>query len=556
MDKNNSADDSEDEQEGETKPENSSTAGPRKWVFPIIIALIGSGIGGAWISSFYSDRIAERDIAASELIAKRELAAAERTAKREITNEILKILSENILKTTSLPTNLSTAKETQFSDLLAQKERAFLIRKLTGFLEANYPGIDFQKILPALNSIQSRYSFARIYEAAGMVEIICENLSFSEPNRTEVKLSPRIRRCNEDSVRFLRGITIEGSDFDVDSQKFSVSISNDHGNYLCHQWTRSGTECGFNVDLTDRLENLPYRYMIITEYMGYLDPSTKTNPVVYFSIVKKISKDNEDRSYWDYTVDVEQDRDVDNICPDFFDEDESTLAMPSPPTLNNFDRMVLRACGPIRGTVSPEEFKELVFDYFDSLMRVIKPQPPHWSKLNKLEIILDLHRIWSLYGGFSHVFCGDWDRGSIGGFHNTGRYLQLQMEGQACYMESALEDVAKNHVYTIGARSSDGRNRNRIKGYSLNQSAMGLFTLATQSFYTFLNKNDDEWKLNHNDLWEKNLFVKVNEGNRIVSYRILALASDWNNPLTYGIKTIYPDLTPNDGFTERTLSVE
>ena len=29
-----------------------------------------------------------------------------------------------------------------------------------------------------------------------------------------------------------------------------------------------------------------------------------------------------------------------------------------------------------------------------------------------------------------------------------------------------------------------------------------------------------------------------------------------DNPLTYGIKTIDPDLTPNDGVTERTLSVE
>ena len=158
----------------------------------------------------------------------------------------------------------------------------------------------------------------------------------------------------------------------------------------------------------------------------------------------------------------------------------------------------------------------------------------------------------TLHGGFTHVFCGDWDRGSIGGFHYMGRYLQLQMEGEACYMESSLEDVAANHVYTIGARSADGRNRHRIKGYSLNQSATDLFTLATRSFYLYL-RGPDGWVLKHNDLWEKNVYVKVQQGDMVVTYRVLAQATQPDDPFTYGIKTIYPDLTPNEGYVEKTL---
>ena len=247
-------------------------------------------------------------------------------------------------------------------------------------------------------------------------------------------------------------------------------------------------------------------------------------------------------------MNVSRDQDIENSCPDFFDDDERTLAAPSPPELDNFDRMVLRACGPIRGTVTRKEFKQLISDFFDLLLRKLEPVPDEWSGLQKVQIINEIHRIWTIYGGFTHVFCGDWDRGSIGGFHNFGRYLQLQMEGSACYVESSLENVAENHVYTIGARSSDGRNVHPIKGYSLNRSALDLFTLATQVFYIHLNTKEG-WEKKHYDLWEKNIFVKVKEGEREVTYRVLAQATDPNNKRTFGIKTIYPDLTPNDGFT-------
>tara|TARA_R110001583_G_scaffold160300_1_gene312187 strand:+ start:505 stop:2058 length:1554 start_codon:yes stop_codon:yes gene_type:complete len=499
-----------------------------KWILPILIAFIGSGFGGAWLSSAYS----------------------EQAAKREITAELIKTISDSIIQTSVVPTNITKANNEKLSVLLTQKEQAFLIMRMTRYMEKNYSGVDFSEILPAINSIQTRYSYARIYEAAGMVDIVCENLSFSDPKRNKFTLSSVISKCNKDTVHFLEGVEIErteSSEINWKNQNFTINIKNDYGNLLCNQRTHKSTNCSYSVDLTDRLENLPYEYMIITEYMGFTDPPKNSMSFVNFSIVKKITNEDRDRTYWDYDLDVNKDQDKDNKCDDFFDDDESTIALPLPPELDNFDRMTLRACGPIRGSVSRNEFKQLINDFYDTIFRNKNNLPVELTGLSKTQTINEFYRLWNLYGGFNHIFCGDWDRGSIGGFHNTGRYLQLQMEGQACYQKSPREEVKPGFVYTIGAESSDGKNKHPIKGYSYNRSALNLFTLATNSFYTYLN-NDDGWERKHNDLWEKNIFVRATEADQIITYRVLAQASDPKNKRTYGIKTIYPDLTPNDNF--------
>ena len=495
-----------------------------KWVLPLTLAFIGSGFSGAWLSSMYSEQI----------------------AKREITANLLEIISKSILQTSSVPTNLAEATNEQLSVLLSQKEQAFLTRKMTGFLKTNYPKIEFKELLPALNSVQTRYSYARIYQAAGMVDIICENLSFADPGWNELTLSSATGKCSKEAVQFLDGVKLKRLDFDWANQKFDIQIENDYGNILCHQRTRKDTNCSFSVDLTDRLENLPYEYMIITEYMGFIDSPENSQSVVNFSIVKKIDKKDFDRSYWDYDLDVVSDRDTGDQCADFFDHEESSIASPSPPALDTFDRMVLRACGSIKGSVTRKEFKQLLSDFYDTLWAQPNLVSSEVRALEKVQVINELHRLWTLYGGFDHVFCGDWDRGSIGGFHFVGRYLQLQMEGQACYVESTKEDIKENYVYTIGAQSVDGRNQHAIKGYSFNRSAFKLFTLATSVFYKHLNTSDG-WK-KKSDLWEKNLFVNVVENDQTITYRVLVQASHPDNKRTYGIKTIYPDLTPDNGY--------
>lgn len=491
----------------------------------ILIFVVGSGSFGLWISSIYSDRI----------------------AKRDITARVVKIVSDKLLVSRSIPANIRKASDNELAILLAQKEHAFLVRKLIKFLENNYEDINFEHFLPALNSVETRYSFASIYEAADMVDILCENLYFNN-DRREIIIKKDLGKCKSEAVLFLDELKLElVDDIDVNNQTFRVKISNDHGGYLCYPKSRIKSGCSFPVDVTDRLENLPYESMIIAEYIGYSDPFSQKEPIVYFSIVKRKTEEDDDTSYWDYGLNLSDDKDIHNTCEDFFDNDGATDSKPSPPKLDNFDRAVLRACGRLGGKVTGREFRQLIYDHYDHIMRVMKPHPLGWLRKTKYEIINELHRIWTLHGGFTHIFCGDWDGGSIGGFHDRGRYLQLQMEGKACYFKSPLEDVLPNYVYTIGVESADRLYRHKIKGYSLNKSSMDLFIFTTKAYYKFFN-NSGGWSKDNDGIFRKSVYIETVEKGRNIIYRVLCYANDYANPLTYGIKTVYPDLTPDDGY--------
>ena len=246
---------------------------------------------------------------------------------------VIQLVSERLFQNTPNSANLKKSMSVEYSSkLLSNKDKVFLTRKLTRFIEANYEDINFENILPALLSLETRHSYARIYESAGIAKIVCENL-YSHNNKN-VMISDEKSRCNSVNSRFLAGIEIEVFDINVDDQNFKVKIKNDHGNYLCYPKSRNSTQCNYTVDLSDRLENLPFNYMIINEYIGYVDQKEKKDPIATFSIVKKITEEDSDRSYWNYNFDFALDKDTNNNCEDFFDNNPSTIAKPTPPSLN------------------------------------------------------------------------------------------------------------------------------------------------------------------------------------------------------------------------------
>ena len=58
-------------------------------------------------------------------------------------------------------------------------------------------------------------------------------------------------------------------------------------------------------------------------------------------------------------------------------------------------------------------------------------------------------------------------------------------------------------------------------------------------------------KIFKSKLFEKNYFIQTEEKGKTITYRIMCQTKDPMNVLIYGIKTLYTDLTPNDGYQSK-----
>lgn len=200
-------------------------------------------------------------------------------SKREVNTEIVKLLSNKLLK--EQPVIMSKDMNIEnINGMFQYKEKSFLIRQLTNHLKDNYDYLDFRALSAALSSVERRYSYAKIYEAAGAAKIICENLELAEFNNT-IQVSQNINKCVASE---LDGLSIHLIQTDVKNYRFKLRLDSEEDNPVCN-----GRQCDIWVDLGERLESTAYEYLFLAEYVGMSDPYGDKEPVAAFSIVKRIS---------------------------------------------------------------------------------------------------------------------------------------------------------------------------------------------------------------------------------------------------------------------------
>lgn len=470
-------------------------------------------------------------------------------SKRVINLQVVDFLAKEFLKEKSLMLQSGKMSSKDLNGILQHKETAFIARQLTEHLTANHDYVDFRALEAALSGIERRYSYAQLYQEAGLAEVLCENLELGAGD-WPVQITNQLSKCGNTE---LEGLIIELIEIDQPNYRFQLALSNDRNRNMCRN--RAGA-CKFWIDLGDRIESTPYQYLILAEYIGYKDPYDRTTPVAVFSIVKRIRPvvgfpspmTVRDASYWEYELPTAASKaeSGEESCAHFFDIDRNTPAQPNPPDLDTLDKAVLRACGPIRGRVSEEEFNALVNDHYKELSNTF---PTSWADEPRDKVTDRLRRIWLGYRGLDHVMCGEWEARSVMGLHFRGRYLQLQRERAACYENSDAEEIVNGHIYTIGVRSADRANRNMKKGYGLQQSAADIFRIGHHA-YELCASADDGWKPYSVD-FDKAVYVKTVEEQRTIDNYVICKASASDDTETYGILTIYPDATPTSPHSAR-----
>ena len=490
-------------------------------IYVAIITLIG-GIAAAVVTSIYQDEV----------------------SKRELGLRTISLLAQDLLIEKPIILGKSQNPE-QLNSVLRHKEMAFLAKGLTQHLDDNYSGMDFNTLRATLSSVERRYSYAQLYQAANAAEIICENIVFDLNSRV-LQISERLTKCKSSG---LDNALLSVTKIDLDNFRFELEVTNDKNGLFC-----KGVDdfCSFWIDAGDRLESTAYEYLVLSEYIGYKNVYKKEIPLVSFSIIKRITPVIElpktivkkvDNSYWnDNRRHLEAIRDSKNSneatkCKPFFDDDSKTKFAPPAPQLTAFGKGVLRACGPIRGQVNEREFDALLKDNWLLLKETI---PNEWASLSDNDLVEKLRQTWLTHNGFNHIYCGEWNGGAIQGLHFTGRYLQLQQEKKICYSESKDEEIAPDKVYTIGVRSTDYANRHDKKGYALKQSAIDLFVLGNKVF-EYCN-SQGVWAP-YKSTFDNALYVKNSKLE--IHYKAICKATDPKNKLTYGLLTLYPDLTPD-----------
>lgn len=162
---------------------------------------------------------------------------------------------------------------------------------------------------------------------------------------------------------------------------------------------------------------------------------------------------------------------------------------PPPPILNNFDKAVLKICGPIGTRVKSYKFKRLLSYYPDVVQKLqqatggqLRP-----NRRRKSAFIQDLTNIWFRRKGFEHIFCGEiYNNNDIGGLHFYGRYLQLQNQGIAGRLphNSQREEVVPGIIYTMGVvlQHKNRLVRDVIKGYTYVSNAQEILIDVTRIF--------------------------------------------------------------------------
>ncbi|HIK26598.1 MAG: EndoU domain-containing protein [Oscillatoriaceae bacterium SKW80] len=227
----------------------------------------------------------------------------------------------------------------------------------------------------------------------------------------------------------------------------------------------------------------------------------------------------------------------------FFDTDNNPVTIripanqkvdmtPPPPTLNAFDRAVLKTCGPFGGRVNSESFKQL-FALHPDILRQIKQAVGgslYPNRNSDSDFLEDLTAIWFNRRGFEHIFCGKISgENKISGLHFAARYIQLQNEGIGGRIpnNSKREEAIPGVVYTVGVeiKKDNISVRDSHKSYPYVSNAAEIIIDATKAFKA----------------------QKNTEGACI--YNVLDKDTGKSYPAIFvkdssGIITFYPDVTP------------
>lgn len=197
---------------------------------------------------------------------------------------------------------------------------------------------------------------------------------------------------------------------------------------------------------------------------------------------------------------------ITNLLP-FFDDRNNPVTVsvpagqkvdmtPPPPPLNEFDRAVLKTCGPFGNRVKPESFKQLLVQHPDVLRQIKQAVGGylHPSRSSDSAFLDDLTTIWFNRRGFEHIFCGEISgENKLGGLHFAGRYLQLQNEKIAGRLpnNSKREEVIPGVAYTLGVeiKKGDRSVRTNLKSYPYISDAREILLEATKAFKS--QKNTD-----------------------------------------------------------------
>ncbi|WP_083901747.1 EndoU domain-containing protein [Pseudanabaena sp. PCC 6802] len=162
---------------------------------------------------------------------------------------------------------------------------------------------------------------------------------------------------------------------------------------------------------------------------------------------------------------------------------------PPPPALNDFDRAVLRTCGPIGTKLKSSDVRRLLSEYPSvvSAIRAAVGGSLVAGRNSPAEFLDDLTSIWTKREGFEHIFCGELEGATkIGGLHFLGRYLQLQQNGQGGRLANNRdrEEVIPGVLYTLGVViKKDGQTwTDELKGYSYVNNAEELMLAATKAY--------------------------------------------------------------------------
>ena len=245
-------------------------------------------------------------------------------------------------------------------------------------------------------------------------------------------------------------------------------------------------------------------------------------------------------------------RPVDDDLLPFFDDLDNPVEVgfggladitPPPPQLNEFDRDIGNICGIPGDEASSQDFIDVMNDHPDVLSRIResiggevyanRPTPT-----TDEEFLEDLTDAWFASGvGFQHIFCGEPSRGRrIGGLHFAGRYLQLQEQGLAGRVprNSGREEVDPGVIYTLGVimKLDGGTARSNIKGYGYTLSAEDILTIATQAFHDNPSSGSRS---------QACLLDVEDDGRNFTT--VFVRRSD-------GIRTFYPDATPNNSISD------
>lgn len=168
----------------------------------------------------------------------------------------------------------------------------------------------------------------------------------------------------------------------------------------------------------------------------------------------------------------------------FFAENDKTL--PAPPSLNEFDKQVLKICGTWGHRVTRQEFLAGITDenmqkLYNKLDHTIIT--PHAS----IEVFKkELADIWFKRRGFEHVFCGKSEQNKLRGFHYIGRYLYMQQKHLAgLSTKKCSRTGTKYPVYTIAIdfTDTDGEVKTRCNvSYAYDLNAFDLITEVTNAY--------------------------------------------------------------------------